>query len=60
MHKVVIFTDCPEECETPLSCLKLLFPEFEVQFELKQADELQRTSSALESFTSIKKNDGKQ
>jgi hypothetical protein len=30
MHKVVLLTDRPEECETLISCLKILFPECEV------------------------------
>jgi hypothetical protein len=48
MHDVVIFTDRPEECETLISCLKILFPECEVQVQPKHADELQRTSLAVE------------
>ena len=48
MHEVVIFTDHTEECETLISCLKTLFPECEVQVQPKQADELQRTSLAVE------------
>jgi hypothetical protein len=42
MHKVVIFTDRPEECEILLACLKILFPECEIQVQPKQADKLQR------------------
>ena len=36
MHKVVIFTDPPEECEILLSCLKILFPKCEIQVQPKQ------------------------
>ncbi len=56
MNKVVLLTDCPEECETLISCLKILFPECEVQVQPKQAAELQRTSGslALESSNSEK------
>ena len=46
MHKVVIFTDRPEECETLISWPKKLFPECEVQVQPKQADKLQRASLA--------------
>jgi hypothetical protein len=55
MHKIVIFTDRPEECETLISCLKILFPECEVQVQAKQADKLQRASLASEPSTSKKK-----
>jgi len=48
MTKVVLLTDRPEECETLISCLKILFPECEVQVQPKQATELQRASLALE------------
>ena len=54
MHKVVIFTDRPEGCETLKSCLKILFPECEVQVQPKQADKLQRMSLASELSTSKK------
>ena len=30
MHKVVLLTDRPEDCETPISCLKIPFPECEI------------------------------
>ena len=29
MHKVVLLTDRPEHCESPISCLKIRFPEYE-------------------------------
>ena len=51
MHKVVIFTDRPEEYETLISCLKILFPECEIQVQPKQADKLQRASLASEPST---------
>jgi len=54
MHKVVIFTDRPEGCETLISCLKILFPECEVQVQPNQADKLQRMSLDSEPFTSKK------
>ena len=54
MHKIVIFTDRPEECETLKSCLKILFPECEVQVHPKQADKLQRSSLTSEPSTSKK------
>jgi len=54
MHKVVIFTDRPEECETLMSCLKILFSECEVQVQPKQADNLQQISLASEPSTSKK------
>jgi len=59
MHKVVIFTDRPDECETLISCLKILFPECEVEVRPKQANKLQRASLASEPSTS-KKNGRKQ
>ena len=54
MNKVVLLTDRPEECETLISCLKILFPECEVQVQPKQAAKLQRTSLALKPSTSKK------
>jgi hypothetical protein len=51
MHKVVLFTDRPEECETQISCLKILFPECEVEVRPKQANRLRRASLASESST---------
>ncbi|MGD2150279.1 MAG: hypothetical protein PVJ20_03410 [Desulfobacterales bacterium] len=54
MHKVVIFTNRPEECETLISCLKILFPECEVQVQPKQADKFQRMSLSSEPSTSKK------
>jgi len=54
MNKVVLLTDSPEECETRISCLKILFPECDVQVQSKQAAKLQRTSLALEPSNSKK------
>ncbi|MBW2014447.1 MAG: hypothetical protein JRI69_11785 [Deltaproteobacteria bacterium] len=54
MDKVVLLTDRPEECETLISYIKILFPECEVQVQPKQAAKLQRTSLALEASTSKK------
>jgi hypothetical protein len=49
MNKVVLLTDRPEECETLISCLKILFPECEVQVQPNHAAKLKRTSLAVES-----------
>jgi hypothetical protein len=54
MNQVVLLTDRSEECETLISCLKILFPECEVQVQPNQAAKLQRTSLALEPSTSKK------
>jgi len=54
MNKVVLLTDRPEECEAQISCLKILFPECEVQVQPKQADNLQRMCLASEASTSKK------
>jgi hypothetical protein len=51
MHKVVLLTDRPEECETQISCLKILFPECEVEVRPKQANKLRRASLASEPST---------
>jgi hypothetical protein len=55
MDKIVLLTDRPEECETLISCLKILFPECEIQVQPKQATELQREALALEPSTNNKK-----
>ena len=54
MDKVVFLTDRPEECDPLISCLKLLFPECEVQVQPKQAAELKRTSLDLELSTAYR------
>ena len=54
MDKVVLFTNRPEECETLISCLKILFPECEVQVQPKQAAELRREALAIEPATAKK------
>jgi len=54
MHKVVLLTDRPEECETLISCLKILFPECEIQVQAKQAVGLERASLALEPSTAYR------
>ena len=54
MDKVILLTNRPEECEPLISCLKLLFPECEVQVQPKQAAELQRTSLDLELSTAYR------
>ena len=59
MNQVILLTDRPEECETLISCLKILFPEFEVQVQPKQADNLQRMS-LLQNLPHLKNNGGKQ
>ncbi len=48
MDKIVFITDRPEECESLISCLKILFPECEIQIQPKQVMELQRETLALE------------
>ncbi len=54
MDKVILLTDRPEECETLISCLKILFPECEIQVRPKQATEFQREALALEPSTAKK------
>ncbi|MGB2930263.1 MAG: hypothetical protein WBB70_15275 [Desulfobacterales bacterium] len=54
MDKVVLLTNRPEECETLIACLKILFPECEIQVQPKQAGGLERASLALEPSTSKK------
>ncbi|MBW2246947.1 MAG: hypothetical protein JRF62_07050 [Deltaproteobacteria bacterium] len=54
MDKIVFITDHPEECESLISYLKILFPECEIQIQPKQATELQGASSALEPSTAKK------
>ena len=54
MHKVVLLTDRPEECETLISCLKILFPECEVLVQPKQVTKLQHASLDLKTSTSKK------
>ena len=50
--EVVFLTDRPEECETLISCLKILFPECKIQIQPKHTAELQCASFALEPSTS--------
>ena len=50
MNKVVLLTDRPEERETLISYLKILFPECEIEARPKQAAKLQRLSFASEPF----------
>ena len=47
MDKVILLTDRFEECDPLISCLKLLFPECEIQVQVKQAKGLERSSLAL-------------
>ena len=54
MDKVILLTDRPEECDPLISCLKLLFPECEVQVQPKQAAGLERASLALEPSTAYR------
>jgi len=54
MNKVVLLTNRPKECETLISCLRILFPECEVQVQPKQTAKSQRTSLVLEPSTSKK------
>ena len=48
MDKIVLLTDRLEERDPLISCLRLLFPECEIQVQPKQAGELGRTSLASE------------
>jgi len=54
MNQVILLTDRPEEYETLISCLKILFPECEVHVQPKQAAKFQGTSLALEPSISKK------
>jgi hypothetical protein len=51
MHKVVLLTDRPEECEIQISCLKILFPECEVEVRPKPANKFRRAFLASEPST---------
>jgi len=48
MDKVFLLTNRPEECDPLISCLKLLFPECEIQVQPNQVAKLERASLALE------------
>ena len=54
MDKVVLLTDRFEECDPLISCLKLLFPECEIQIQPKQAAKFERTSLTLEPSTAYR------
>jgi len=54
MNKVVLLTDRFEECDPLISCLKLLFPECEIQIQPKQATKFERTSLTLEPSTAYR------
>jgi hypothetical protein len=54
MDKVVLLTNRIEECEPLISCLRLLFPECEIQVQPKQAGGLERTSLASEPSTAYR------
>jgi hypothetical protein len=54
MDKVVLLTDRPEEYETLISYIKILFPECEVQVQPKQVAKLQGASLVIEASTSKK------
>ncbi|MCK4792781.1 MAG: hypothetical protein KAV87_54130 [Desulfobacteraceae bacterium] len=54
MDKVILLTDRPEECETLISCIKILFPECEIQVQPKQAAGLQSTPYIPEPSTTEK------
>jgi len=43
MDKVILLTDRPEECESLISYIKILFPGCEIQVQPKQAASLQST-----------------
>jgi hypothetical protein len=54
MDKVILLTNRPEECEPLISCLKVMFPECEIQVQPKQAVGLERASLALEPSTAYR------
>ena len=54
MNKVVLLTDRLEECEPLISCLKLLFPECEIQIQPKPAAKFKGTSLTLDSPTAYR------
>ena len=54
MDKVILLTDRLEECEPLISCLKLLFPECEIQVQPKQTEGLERASLGLEPSTAYR------
>ena len=54
MNKVVLLTDRLKECDPLIACLKLLFPECEIQIQPKQAAKFERTSLTLEPSTAYR------
>jgi hypothetical protein len=54
MNKIVLLTDRLEEREPLISCLELLFPEYEIQIQPKQAAKFERTSLTLEPSTAYR------
>ena len=54
MDKVVLLTNRLEACEPLISCLKLLFPECEIQIRPKQETRSERTSLASEPSTAYR------
>ena len=54
MDKIVLLTDRPQEYESLKSCLKILFPECEIQVQPKNPMVLQGASLALEASTDEK------
>jgi hypothetical protein len=54
MDKIVFLTDRLEECEPLISCLRLLFPECEIQVQPKQAGGSERTSLASKLSTAYR------
>ena len=52
--KVVLLTDRPEECETPIPYLKIPFPECEIRIQPKRTAKLQCVAFALEPSTSYR------
>ena len=54
MNKVILLTDRLEECDPLISCLKLLFPECEIQIQPKQATKFERTSLTSEPSTAYR------
>ncbi|MGB2927718.1 MAG: hypothetical protein WBB70_02275 [Desulfobacterales bacterium] len=54
MDKVVLLPDRSEEREPLISCLKLLFPECDIQIQPKQVAKFERTSRTLKPSTAFR------
>ena len=54
MNKIVLLTNRLEECEPLISCLKLLFPECEIQIKPNHTAQFERNSSTLDPSTAYR------